>query len=90
MHARTEAVHRRLQGRYGSLVLINSEDLAIIAAMLSMAMFRGFRGNRRDAAPVYNVRAETLRGCLRRWRDLKLLLSMIFVQAGLCALIGSA
>ena len=69
--------------------LINSEDVGDIAAMLSMAMSVGFGVT---GVMLYMFTTESL----KQYAVLKtmgatstLLLSMIFVQAGLCALIGT-
>jgi putative ABC transport system permease protein len=69
--------------------LINSEDVGDIAAMLSMAISVGFGVT---GVMLYMFTTESLKqyAVLKTMgASSKLLLSMIFVQAGLCALIGT-
>src|ERR1700730_17279838 len=69
--------------------LINSEDVGEIAAMLSMAMSVGFGVT---GVMLYMFTTDSLKqyAVLKTMgATSKLLLSMIFVQAGLCALIGT-
>jgi putative ABC transport system permease protein len=92
IHARTNLKSRSSDDFKADTVrwfLINSEDVGDIAAMLSMAMSVGFGVT---GVMLYMFTTESL----KQYAVLKamgatstLLLSMIFVQAGLCALIGT-
>src|SRR5258707_10001904 len=92
IHARTNLKARSSDDFKADTVrwfLINSEDVGDIAAMLSMAMSVGFGGT---GVMLYMFTTESLKqyAVLKTMgATSKLLLSMIFVQAGLCALIGT-
>jgi len=92
IHARTNLKARSSDDFKADTVrwfLINSEDVGDIAAMLSMAMSVGFGVT---GVMLYMFTTESLKqyAVLKTMgATSKLLLSMIFVQAGLCALIGT-
>jgi len=92
IHARTNLKSRSSDDFKADTVrwyLINSEDVGDIAAMLSMAMSVGFGVT---GVMLYMFTTESLKqyAVLKTMgATSKLLLSMIFVQAGLCALIGT-
>jgi putative ABC transport system permease protein len=92
IHARTNLKSRSSEDFKADTVrwfLINSEDVGDIAAMLSMAMSVGFGVT---GVMLYMFTTESLKqyAVLKTMgATSKLLLSMIFVQAGLCALIGT-
>jgi putative ABC transport system permease protein len=70
-------------------LLINSEDVGDMASMVSIAMFVGFGVT---GVMLYMFTTDSLRqyAVLKAMgADSRLLLTMIFVQAGLCALLGT-
>jgi putative ABC transport system permease protein len=92
IHARTNLKARSSDDFKADTVrwfLINSEDVGDIGAMLSMALSVGFGVT---GVMLYMFTTESLKqyAVLKTMgATSKLLLSMIFVQAGLCALIGT-
>jgi putative ABC transport system permease protein len=86
LKARSAADFKRETVRW---FLINSEDVGDIAAMLSMAMSVGFGVT---GVMLYIFTTESLKqyAVLKTMgASSKLLLAMIFVQAGLCAFLGT-